>query len=91
MTSFAHKVAAEGKYIAFVSTTVETSDPEKEIKVALDLLNPIEQKFVSIANMYVPTDQGTDSQVRSAEQEGTRLAFCYLFQLEGMQQTGSCW
>lgn len=44
MISSAHNVAAQGKYIAIVSTTVETKEPEKEIKPALELLEPIEQK-----------------------------------------------
>uniref|UniRef100_A0A3Q2V3S3 Rab GDP dissociation inhibitor n=1 Tax=Haplochromis burtoni TaxID=8153 RepID=A0A3Q2V3S3_HAPBU len=63
MISFAHNVAAQGKYIAIVSTTVETGEPEKEIKPALDLLEPIEQKFVSISDQYAPTDIGTESQI----------------------------
>lgn len=63
MISFAHNVAAEGKYIAIASTSVETNDPEQEIKPALDLLMPIDQKFVSIADQYEPTDLGTKSQV----------------------------
>lgn len=63
MISFAHNVAAEGKYIAIASTSVETNDPEQEIKPALDLLMPIDQKFVSIADQYEPTDPGTESQV----------------------------
>ncbi|XP_070784856.1 rab GDP dissociation inhibitor beta isoform X2 [Enoplosus armatus] len=63
MISSAHNVAAQGKYIAIVSTTVETNDPEKEIKPALDLLEPIEQKFVSISDQYAPTDMGTESQI----------------------------
>lgn len=46
MISFAHNVAAQGKYIAIVSTTVETKEPEKEIRPALELLEPIEQKWV---------------------------------------------
>lgn len=66
MISSAHNVAAQGKYIAIVSTTVETNDPEKELKPALDLLTPIEQKFVSISDQYAPTDMGADSQVPSA-------------------------
>lgn len=65
MISYAHNVAAADKYIAIVSTAVETNDPEKEIKPALDLLEPIEQKFVSISDQYAPTDMGTDSQVCS--------------------------
>ena len=44
MISFAHNVAAQGKYIAIASTTVETKEPEKEIRPALELLEPIEQK-----------------------------------------------
>lgn len=64
MISSAHNVAAEGKYIAIVSTSVETNDPEQEIKPALDLLMPIDQKFVSISDQYEPTDLGTKSQVR---------------------------
>ncbi|KAG7279643.1 hypothetical protein CRUP_019380 [Coryphaenoides rupestris] len=54
---------AKGKYVAIVSTTVETSDPEKELKPALELLEPIEQKFVSISDQYAPTDLGTESQI----------------------------
>ena len=42
--SFAHNVASEGHYIAIVSTTVETANPEAELKPGLDLLGPIEQK-----------------------------------------------
>lgn len=44
MISYAHNVAAQGKYIAIVSTTVETSEPETEIEPALELLEPIDKK-----------------------------------------------
>uniref|UniRef100_A0AAZ3P131 Rab GDP dissociation inhibitor n=1 Tax=Oncorhynchus tshawytscha TaxID=74940 RepID=A0AAZ3P131_ONCTS len=63
MISSAHNVAAQGKYIAIASSVVETNDPEKELKPALDLLEPIEQKFVSISDQYAPTDMGKDSQI----------------------------
>ncbi|KAJ6666298.1 hypothetical protein lerEdw1_000570 [Lerista edwardsae] len=63
MISSAHNVAAQGKYIAIVSTTVETNDPEKEIKPALELLEPIEQKFVSVSDLFAPTDLGRESQI----------------------------
>jgi len=66
MISSAHNVAAQGKYIAIVSTTVETKEPEKEIRPALELLEPIEQKFVSISDLLVPKDLGTESQVSAA-------------------------
>ncbi|KAJ8384368.1 hypothetical protein AAFF_G00206210 [Aldrovandia affinis] len=63
MISYAHNVAAQGKYVAIVSTTVETSDPESEIKPALDLLEPVEQKFVSLSDQYGPVDLGAESQI----------------------------
>ncbi|XP_071381652.1 rab GDP dissociation inhibitor alpha isoform X2 [Centroberyx affinis] len=63
MISYAHNVAAQGKYIAIVSTTVETSEPEAEIEPALELLEPIDQKFVAISDLYEPTDDGTESQI----------------------------
>ncbi|KAK2509657.1 hypothetical protein MC885_000555 [Smutsia gigantea] len=63
MISSAHNVAAQGKYIAIVSTTVETKEPEKEIRPALELLEPVEQKFVSISDLLVPKDLGTESQI----------------------------
>ncbi|XP_072327202.1 rab GDP dissociation inhibitor beta-like [Scyliorhinus torazame] len=63
MISYAHNVAAQGKYIAIISTTVETNDPESEIQPALDLLEPVEQKFVCISDQYAPVDVGTESQV----------------------------
>ncbi|XP_075867473.1 rab GDP dissociation inhibitor beta-like [Nelusetta ayraudi] len=63
MISSTHKVAAEKHFIAIVSTAVETSDPHAEIKPALDLLNPIVDKFVSISDQYAPTDDGSESQI----------------------------
>jgi Rab GDP dissociation inhibitor len=42
--SYTHNVAAAGWFLAIVSTTVETENPEAEIKPGLDLLGPIEQK-----------------------------------------------
>ena len=44
MISYAHNGAAQGKDIAIASTTVETTDPEKEVEPALELLEPIDQK-----------------------------------------------
>ncbi|XP_058295654.1 rab GDP dissociation inhibitor beta-like [Hylobates moloch] len=63
MISFAHNVAAQGKYIAMVSTTVKTKEPEKEIRPALEFLEPIEQKCVSISDLLVPKDLETESQI----------------------------
>ena len=49
--------------MAIVSTTVETNDPQSEIKPGLDLLGPIEQKFVSVSDLYEPVDDGSKSNV----------------------------
>lgn len=67
MVSNTHQVAAKGWYIAMVSTTVETANPEYEIKPGLDLLGPIRQKFVQISDYLVPMDKGKDSQLFISE------------------------
>jgi len=56
-------VVPKGKFMAIVSTNCETSNPEAELKPALDLLGPIEQKFVSICDLYEPLTDGTKDQV----------------------------
>jgi len=61
--SYTHQVASNGWFLAIVSTTVETADPHSEIKAGLDLLGPIEQKFVAISDLYEPVDNGTKNQV----------------------------
>lgn len=63
LISSAHKVAKEGKYIAIVSTTIETDDPLKEISSALELLGPIEAQFVNISSEYRSIDDGTNDNV----------------------------
>merc|ERR1719492_129196 len=63
MVSRTHKIAAKDKYVAIVSTVVETSDPEKEVEPALKLLGPITEKFVNISDYKVPVDDGTKDKV----------------------------
>lgn len=60
--SSTHKTCATGKYLALVSTVVETSDPEKEVRIGLDLLGPIEQKFVKVSDLFEPNDDGKADQ-----------------------------
>jgi len=57
--SAGNQVCAKGKFIAIVSTTVETADPEAELAPALRLLGPIAEKFVGVYNTYEPTSDGT--------------------------------
>ncbi|CAH2005096.1 unnamed protein product [Acanthoscelides obtectus] len=63
LVSYTHQVAAKGWFVAMVSTTVETDNPEAEIKPGIDLLGPIRQKFVSVSDYYEPTDDGLQSQM----------------------------
>ncbi|XP_045931759.1 rab GDP dissociation inhibitor beta isoform X3 [Micropterus dolomieu] len=63
VVSHVHNVASDGVYIATVSTTAETSNPEKEVQPGLELLEPIMQKFVSVRNLLVPNEDGKKSQI----------------------------
>lgn len=58
-----NQTAAKGYYIGFVSTTVETKNPEAELKLGLGLLEPIEHMFVSVKDVFHPVDDGKESQV----------------------------
>eukprot|EP00163_Fabomonas_tropica_P015705 TRINITY_DN28531_c0_g1_i1.p1 TRINITY_DN28531_c0_g1~~TRINITY_DN28531_c0_g1_i1.p1 ORF type:complete len:452 (+),score=158.55 TRINITY_DN28531_c0_g1_i1:33-1358(+) len=61
--SYAHNVAAQGKYIAMVSTTAETANPESELDMGLALLGPIEEKFYDTQAIYEPLEDGTKDKV----------------------------
>eukprot|EP01053_Blabericola_migrator_P010797 Blabericola_migrator_1__10796@NODE_61_length_15760_cov_113_549035_g55_i0_p4_GENE_NODE_61_length_15760_cov_113_549035_g55_i0NODE_61_length_15760_cov_113_549035_g55_i0_p4_ORF_typecomplete_len462_score65_66GDI/PF00996_18/1_6e122Amino_oxidase/PF01593_24/1_1e06_NODE_61_length_15760_cov_113_549035_g55_i056307015 len=61
--SAAHGVTQQGKYIALVSTTIESENPLKEIEPALALLGPIERQFVNISELYEATDDGKEDNV----------------------------
>uniref|UniRef100_A0A915PPB8 Ubiquinone biosynthesis O-methyltransferase, mitochondrial n=1 Tax=Setaria digitata TaxID=48799 RepID=A0A915PPB8_9BILA len=63
LVSNANMVAPKGWYIAMVSTTVETNNPEAEILPGLQLLGPITEKFVNVSDVYEPIDMGAKSQV----------------------------
>ena len=41
MISYAHNVAAQGKYIAIASTTVETTDPERRLSRPWSCWSPL--------------------------------------------------
>ena len=42
--SYTHCVAAKGHFLALVATTVETNNPEAELRPGLDLLGPVLEK-----------------------------------------------
>ena len=61
--SYTHMVASKNFYLAIVSTTVETDNPEFELRPGMDLLGPIKHKFFTVSDIYEPTDDGTGNQV----------------------------
>jgi len=61
--SFAHHVAPKGKWLALVSSIVETDKPEAELQAGLKLLGKIDESFFSVRDLFVPTDDGKKSQV----------------------------
>ncbi|KAF7456582.1 putative rab GDI alpha [Cryptosporidium felis] len=64
MVSCTHGVSLKGKYIAIVSTTVETDNPLLEINPALKLLgDSIEEQFLYTSEIYHPLDSGKDDNV----------------------------
>lgn len=56
--SYTHNVAPKDKWIAFVSTTVETTSPADELKAGLSLLGHIDEKFVEVVDVFEPLDDG---------------------------------
>jgi len=61
MVSYSHLICAKGIYVAIISATVETENPEEEIQPAVDLLGDILEMFVSVSPLYEPAAPGTDT------------------------------
>ena len=56
MVSFAHAVCAKDLFIAIISATVETQNPEAEIAPARELLGSVREMFVKVSELYEPTN-----------------------------------
>ena len=70
--SFAHMVAPKGKYIAIVSTEVETDEPLKELESGIQLLGKIEERFDAIDDgMTANTARAADNCHISGSYDGT--------------------
>lgn len=54
MVSAAHNVCRSGLYLAIISATVETNDPQSEIKKALEMLGNTLDVFISISEIHEP-------------------------------------
>lgn len=68
-------VTAKGRYLAIVSTTVETGDPEAELGPGLQLLGKIDKKFVWVSEQFEPQDDGRESKVSIL---GTSTLYTYM-------------
>jgi len=53
-----HNVCAKGRYFASVSTTVETSDPHRELEFGLRMLGPVDELFYSVSDVHAPLSDG---------------------------------
>lgn len=56
-----HQVAAKGRYVAIVSTTVETAKPQEEVNAGLAVIAPMITRFDNIVDSFAPVDDGTAS------------------------------
>jgi Rab GDP dissociation inhibitor len=63
VVSFAHNVAPKGRYIALVSTTVETNNPQQELQEGIKLLGRVDQIFYNVRDLYEPLDDGKKDQI----------------------------
>jgi Rab GDP dissociation inhibitor len=62
--SYLHKVVAENKWVAVISTQQESKEEAKaEIEPALKLLGKVDDLFLWTSDYYKPTSDGTNDQV----------------------------
>jgi len=54
VVSFAHNVAPKGKYLATVSTTVETNEPKAELEPGFKWLGQTQHRFTKVYPLYAP-------------------------------------
>lgn len=67
LVSHSHGVTAKGKFVCIISTTVETPNPLREIAPAMAIIGPVDDTFVQISDVYVPTEKGSTDNVYVTE------------------------
>jgi len=65
--SYEHKVAANGKYIAIVSTTVETDVPFEELQLGIKLLGAVDEVIYDTYDLLAPTGGAYKNEVYVSE------------------------
>lgn len=63
VVSDAHQVAPKGHYLAIVSTIIETDRPHIELEPAFKILGNIEERFMGIAEIFEPKEDGTNDNI----------------------------
>lgn len=58
IVSDVHEVTPKGKYVAIVSTTVETANPRAEVEAGIALLGRIVLRFDNVVDTFVAADDG---------------------------------
>ncbi|XP_039271247.1 rab GDP dissociation inhibitor alpha-like [Styela clava] len=58
-----HEVCPKGKFLALVSTVVETAKPEDELREGLKLLGSIDQKFIRVSDIFAPINDNPDDNI----------------------------
>lgn len=61
----AHQVSAKGRYIAIVSTRVETAKPADEVGVGLSLLGKLMTRFDNIVDTFEPANPAAAARTRA--------------------------
>jgi len=56
--SYQHNVAAKDKFLAFVSTVAETSDPKTDLQAGLDVVGAADEVFFDSYDLLVPKEDG---------------------------------
>jgi Rab GDP dissociation inhibitor len=63
VVSYAHMVAPKGRWIALVSTQVETANPQAELLPGIQLLGKTDEIFYNVRDLYEPVEDGKKDQV----------------------------
>lgn len=58
-----HKTTPDGKFLALVSTTVETGNPEEELAPGVALLGDVVESFVVVDDLFEPKHDGSSDKV----------------------------
>lgn len=59
MVSYSHLICKKGLYVAIISATVETENPEEEIAPAIALLGEVLEMFVTTSDLFEPVPEKT--------------------------------